>query len=85
MQFLGLDAKIVPSDHHLIDASGRNMDIMGSVVVSISLGGVLLQQNLKVLNAQTYKHVLLGRGFLSNFDSVEFNMPKNKVKLGTEF
>ena len=85
MQFLGLDAKIVPSDHHLIDASGRNMDIMGSVVVSISLGGVLLQQNLKVLNAQTYKHVLLGRDFLSNFDSVEFNMPKNKVKLGTEW
>ena len=85
MQFLGLDAKIVPSDHHLIDASGRNMDIMGSVVVSISLGGVLFQQNLKVLDAQTYKHVLLGRDFLSNFDSVEFNMPKNKVKLGTEW
>ena len=85
MQFLGLDAKIVPSDHHLIDASGRNMDIMGSVVVPISLGSVLLQRNLKALNAQTYKHVLLGRDFLSNFDSVEFNMPKNKVKLGTEW
>ena len=61
------------------------MNIMGSVVVSITLGGFLLQQNLKVLNAQTYKHVLLGRDFLSNFDTIQFDMACNKIKLGTEW
>ena len=61
------------------------MNIMRSVVVSITLGGFLLQQNLKVLNAQTYKHVLLGRDFLSNFDTIQFDMACNKIKLGTEW
>ena len=61
------------------------MNIMGSVVVSIPLGGFLLQQDLKVLNAQTYKNVLVGRDFLSNFDAVQFDMACNKIKLGTEW
>ena len=85
LQTLGLDAKIVPSDHNLIDASGRYMNIMGSVVVSITLGSVLLQQDLKVFNAQTYRHVLLGGDFLSNYNTVEFDMTRNKIKLGTEW
>ena len=85
LQTLGLDAKIAPSDHHLIDASGRDMNIMGSIVVWITFGGFLFQQNLKVLNAQTCKHVLLGRDFLSTFDTIQFDMARNKIKLGTEW
>ncbi len=61
------------------------MDIIGSVLVTITLGTVSMKQKLKVLNAKTYKHVLLGRDFLSNFGTVEFAMIDNKVKLGKEW
>ncbi len=85
LQTLGLDTKIVATEHKLVDASGREMNIIGSVLVTINLGGELIKQHLKVLNAKTYKHVLLGRDFLSNFGSMEFDMVANKVKLGKEW
>ena len=61
------------------------MNIVGSVIITINVGGFVIKQNLKVLNAKTYKHVLLGRDFLSNFGSIEFDMVANRVKLGKEW
>ena len=81
---LGLDSKIITPEHKLVDASGREMNIIGSVMVTINLGSVIIKQNLKVLNAKTYKHLLLGRDFLSNFGTIEFHMVANRVKLGKE-
>ena len=60
LQMLGLDSKVITTEHKLVDASGREMNIIGSVMVTINLGSVIIKQNLKVLNAKTYKHVLLG-------------------------
>ena len=85
LQVLGLDSKIITTEHKLVDASGREMNIIGSVMVTINLGSVIIKQNLKVLNAKTYKHVLLGRDFLSNFGTIEFDMVANRVKLGKEW
>ena len=85
IQMLGLDHKIITTEDKLVDASGREMNIIGSVMVTINLGGILIKQNLKVLNAKTYKHVLLGRDFLSNFGKIEFDMVANRVKLGKKW
>ena len=85
LQMLGLGHKIITTEHKLVDASGREMNIIGSVMVTINLGGILIKQNLKVLNAKTYKHVLLGRDFLSNFGTIEFDIVANRVKLGKKW
>ena len=68
--------------HNLMDASGNNMDIIGSVELLVQFDGASLMQNFKVLGSKTYKHVLLGRDFLAKFASVEFDCQNNAVKLG---
>ena len=65
-----------------MDASGNNMDIIGSVEILVQVDGASLMQNFKVLGSNTYKHVLLGRNFLAKFASVEFDCQNNAVKLG---
>ena len=37
---LGLDPKIITTKHKLVDASGKELNIIGSVTVTVSLGGV---------------------------------------------
>ena len=58
LQIFGFDPKIIIIEHRLVDASGREMNIMGSGKVTITGDGVIIKQNLKVLNAKTYKNVL---------------------------
>ena len=53
LQMLGLDSKIITTKHKLVNASGREMNIIGSVMVKINLGSVIIEQNLKVFNAKT--------------------------------
>ena len=54
--------------HHLIDASGNYMKIIETVNIEILLGPhIVANQNVKILNVRTSKHVLLGRDFLSHF------------------
>lgn len=85
LQTLGLDKKVIKTEHKLVDASGRDMNIVGSVVISICIGEVTIMQQLKVLNAKTYKHVLLGRDFLSHFGTIVFDTVANRVKLGEKW
>ena len=82
---LKLNSPISNSKHHLVDASGNNMEIIGSLDVPITIGNRSFVQNLKVLNALTNRHIILGRDFLGKFDNVEFDFPQNKVKLGSNW
>ena len=70
LQTLGLDTKIITTEHKLVDASGREMNIIGSVVVTISLGGVNITQHLKVLDANMHKCVLLGKIFFQTLEQL---------------
>ena len=65
----------------LIDASGQDMDILGSVCFNVSISGYNIQQEFQILNVKTYKHILLGCNFMSNFETIEFDFAVNKVKL----
>ena len=69
--------------HHLIDASGNNMKIIGTVNIDVLLGlHIFANQNVKISNVSTYKHVLLGRDFLSHFRTIEFNFLNHNIRLG---
>ncbi len=57
------------------------MDIAGSIYFDLSISGLHLKQEFQVLNAKTYKHILLGRDFLSKFQTVEFDFAFHKVRL----
>ena len=78
---LKLNSPINNTSHHLVDASGNNMEIIGSMDVPIVIGKRKLVQNVKVLNALTNRNIILGRDFLGKFDNVEFDFPQNKVRL----
>ena len=73
------------SDNELIDASGNKMNIIGSIDINIELNGIHLVQNMKVLNSKTFRNIILGRDFLSHFETVEFDFPKNRIKLGHQW
>ena len=82
---LQLNSPINSTYHHLVDASGNNMEIIGSIDVPITIGNNRFVQNLKVLNALTNRNIILGRDFLGKFDNVEFDFPQNKVRLGNHW
>ena len=81
---LGFDNQIDQQAHHrLIDASGNDMKIIGTVNIDVSLGPhVVVNQNIKILNVKTYKHVLLGRDFLSRFRNIEFDFSNHSIRIG---
>ena len=81
IQSLGLDMNIIESTHDLIDASGNNMNIAGSININLQLKGTQLIQNMKVLNSKTFRNVILGRDFLSHFRTVEFDFANKSIKL----
>ena len=60
LEKLGLQENIQQPEYHLIDASGHNMNIIGSVCVKISVKYTIVYQNMKVPNSKSYKNVLLG-------------------------
>ena len=72
---IGLNTEIEQNTHYsLTDALGNAMNIIGTVNISVSLNpNLVLNQNVKILNSRTYKHVLLGRDFLSHFRNIEFD------------
>ena len=80
IQTLGLDMNIIASTHDLIDASGNNMNIAGSIDINLQLKGTRLLQNMKVLNSKTFRNVILGRHFLSHFRMVEFDFVNKSIK-----
>lgn len=82
---LGLKSEIIPFTNQLVDASGNNMSIIGSTMVNISIRGHILSQEIKILNSKTYRNVILGRDFLSKFESVAFDFTKHRVKLGNNW
>ena len=82
---LGLQSKIIPFPNQLVDASGKDRSIIGSTMVNISIKGHVFPQEMKILNSKTYRNVILGRDFLSKFESVEFDFKKDRVKLGNNW
>ena len=84
LEKLGFDNQInEQAYHHLIDGSGNNMKIIGTVNIDVSLGPhIVVNQNIKILNVKTYKHVLLGRDFLSHFRSIEFDCSNHNIRIG---
>ena len=58
------------------------MDIMGSVNISLYMPDAAIRHNFRVLNSKTYRNVLLGRDFLAKFDRIEFDLAKNRVRIG---
>lgn len=85
IQNLGLDKNIIKSTHELIDASGNDMSIAGSVDLNVHSRDFRVVQNMKVLNSKTFRNVILGRDFLSHFKTVEFDFVGNRVKLGNQW
>ena len=81
---LGFDNQInEQAHHHLIDASGNNMKIIGTVTIDVSLGPhIVVNQNITILSVKTYKHVLLGRDFLSHFHSIGFDFSNHTIRIG---
>ena len=79
---LELQGSINNSQHFVIDASGKTMNISGSIDLNLSIKGSNVKQNFKVLNSKSYNNVILGRDFMSKFPSVEFDFANGKVKLG---
>ena len=81
---LGLNTEIEQNTHYsLTDASGNAMNIIGTVNISVSLNpNLVVNQNVKILNARTYKHVLLGRDFLSHFRNIEFDFLHHNIRIG---
>ena len=79
---LRLQSKVIPFHNRLVDASGSNMQILGSSVVDIFLNGHKFTQKMKILHSKSYRNVIPGRDFLPQFSIVQFNFKKQRVKLG---
>ena len=65
----------------LVNALGQIMDIARSVAFDISVLGFRLRQEFQILSAKIYKHILLGRDFLSNFKTIELDFADQRINL----
>ena len=83
LETFGLNDFVVPSQHHLIEASGNDMDIMRCIAVNFQINKNTISHTMQVLNSKTYRKVLLGRDILSKFSTVRFDFRKNRIKLGS--
>ena len=70
VQKLQLNSLINSTYHHLVDTSGNNMEIIGSIDVPSTIGNNRFVQNLTVLNALTNRNSILGHNLLGHFDNV---------------
>ena len=80
---LGLTQDIIPSkNHHLVNASGHSMDIVGTINIEVKFNGMIpLTHEFKVLNTKTYANILLGRDLMKIFGTVKFDFDNNRVQL----
>ncbi len=87
-QFANIEtaSKFKESKPMMIDASGNNMNISGTVNVNIfTKYSKTISQNMKMLDTKTYCNIILGRDFLSNFTTVEFDFSQHCIKLGPDW
>ena len=85
LEEIGLKGKLHGCTTRLVNASGENMDIIGSVNIQVTINGLNpVVQEFKVLNNSSYNNILLGRDFMKLFGSVEFDFASNKVRLGAK-
>ena len=83
LEFIGLQDKIKErrkDDEGLINASGRAMDIIGTVDIPVVVHNKTVTQEFKVLNSRTHPIILLGRDFMQPFKTVKFDFVKQKVQ-----
>ena len=69
LQKIGLDNRIdKSSEKSLINASGDQMKLLGSVFIPVTIPGPRPQeQAFQVLDSVTYSNILLGRDFMRKF------------------
>ena len=80
---LGIETSIVKSKHNLVDASGNEMKIIGSVEIKVTLPRMAdCMHTFRVLDTNGPSNVLLGRDFMKKFGSVKFDFINNRVQLG---
>jgi len=58
------------------------MQKLGSSVVDIFINRHKFTQEMKILNSKSYRNVILGRDFLSQFSNIQVDFKKRRVKLG---
>ena len=81
LEYVGLHGKIQKCDNHLINASGKEMDIIGVVGIPVVIdNNKAIQQEFKVLNSN-YAIILMGRDFMKQLATVKFDFKKGKVQL----
>ena len=84
LAYVGLDKQIKSqnaNDQPLINASGKEMDILGVVDVPVVLdNGKVVHQEFKVLNSN-HAIILMGRDYMSRFEKVTFGFVNNRVQL----
>ena len=81
LEKLGLAQLVNSINHRLINASGNDMNIMGSIDVEIRVNNKSISHNMKVLNSRSYRNILLGRDFLMHFSSIQFDLHKTRIQL----
>ena len=83
LEILGLASNIRQSEHRVIDASGHEMKLRGSVFIKIGVKDAVVYQKMNVLDSKSYRNVLLGWDFLSQFCTVQFHFQSNRIQLGS--
>ena len=82
LEYVGLHEKIRKCESRLINASGKEMDIIGIVEVPVVIdNNKTILQEFKVLNSN-YAIILMGRDFMKLLATVKFDFKSGKVQLG---
>ena len=85
LEHVGLHNKIkkLQEGDVLINASGKEMDIVGTVDIPVTMqNNKTVLQEFKVLNSRSFSIILMGRDYMSKFGTVTFDFQKKKVQLG---
>ena len=79
---LGLSQNIIQASHKLIDASGNNMDIIGTITTVVNFNRMRpINYEFKVLNSKTYTNILSGRDLMKMYGTVTFDFSNYRVQL----
>ena len=67
-----------------LDASGSNMNIIGSIELNTELVGTNLKitHMFRVLNAKSGRSIIIGRDLMRKYGNVEFDFTKNIIRVG---
>ena len=86
LEYIGMQEKIrlrSSDGNDILNVSGDEMDIVGVVDIPVVMqNGKTVVQEFKVLNSKSHAIVLLGRDYMSKFNTVKFDFKKKKVQLG---